>query len=117
MAKPEERKQEIAQLTNEVVSLFDAILKDEQLDDVPDDSLGQLFASVVRLYAAKVVEGNLPRAFARNSGITATDVMIGCTAMLQAADVKIFDLGHWQSMTTIGKHNPEDDLPDPAEDR
>ena len=111
MSTPDERRAEIERLASEVVTLFDVILKEESLGDVPDDSLGQLFASVIRLYAAKVEEGNLPRAFARNSGITATDVMIGCTAMLQATDVKLFDLGHWQSMSTIGKHNPEDDLP------
>ena len=110
MAENETRSAQIAELAGEVVALFDDILKTEKLDDVPDDALGQLFASVVRLYAAKVEEGNLPRAFARNSGITATDVMIGCTAMLQAADVKIFDLGHWQSMSTIGKH-PVDEEP------
>ena len=111
MPTSDERKTEIAGLANEVVALFNQILKEESLGDVPDDSLGQLFASVVRLYAAKVAGGNLPRAFARDSGITATDVMIGCTAMLQATDVKLFDLGHWQAMSTIGKHDPEDDLP------
>jgi hypothetical protein len=111
MSTSEERKREIADLASEVVALFDAILKEERLGDVPDDALGQLFASVVRLYAAKVAAGNLPRAFARDSGITATDVMIGCTAILQATDVKLFDLGHWQAMTTIGKHDPEDDIP------
>jgi hypothetical protein len=31
--------------------------------------------------------------------------------MLQATDVKIFDLGHWQAMTTIGKPPLEDDGP------
>jgi hypothetical protein len=111
MAKTDDRRAEIIDLANEVSALFDVILKEEALGDVPDDSLGQLFASVVRLYAAKVEQGNLPRAFVRNSGITATDVMIGCTAMLQATDVKIFDLGHWQSMTTIGKPPLEDDGP------
>lgn len=111
MSTPEERKAQIEGLANEVVTIFDAVLKDDRLNDVPDDSLGQLFASVLRLYAAKVEDGNLARAFARNSGITATDVMIGCTAILQAAKVPLFDLGHWQSMSTIGKHNPENDFP------
>ena len=111
MAENETRGAQVAELAREVTALFDEILKTEKLDEVPDDALGQLFASVVRLYAAKVEDGNLARAFARDSGITATDVMIGCTAMLQAADVKIFDLGHWQSMTTIGKHPLEDEGP------
>jgi hypothetical protein len=103
-------------MTQEVVALFNAILKEEKLDDVPDDALGQLFASVLRLYAAKVESGNLARAFAQGSGITATDVMIGCTAILQAVDVKLFDLGHWQSMTTIGKRPLDDIEEDGAEE-
>jgi hypothetical protein len=111
MTENETRSAQIAELAREVVAHFDEILKTEKLDEVPDDALGQLFASVVRLYAAKVEEGNLARAFARDSGITATDVMIGCTAMLQATDLKIFDLGHWQAMTTIGKHPVDDEGP------
>ncbi len=111
MSMPEERRAQIAGLAAEVTALFDEILKEESLGDVPDDSLGQLFASVLRIYAAKVESGDLARAFTPKSGITATDVMIGCTAILQAAGVKLFDLGHWQAMSTIGKHDPEDDFP------
>lgn len=113
MPTPEERAAEVKALAQEVVEIFDAILKEDRLNDVPDDALGQLFASVLRLYAAKVEEGGRARAFTPNSGITATDVMIGCTAILQAANVPLFDLGHWQSMTTIGKHLPdESDFPE-----
>ena len=111
MPTPEERRAEIAALASEVTALFNQILKEESLGDVPDDSLGQLFASVLRIYAAKVESGDLARAFARDSGITATDVMIGCTAILQAAGVKLFDLGHWQAMTTIGKPDLDEDFP------
>ncbi len=111
MSTPEERTTQIEALAGEVVAIFSDVLKEDALGDVPDDALGQLFSSVLRLYAAKVEAGNLPRAFARGSGITATDALIGCTAILQATDIKLFDLGHWQSMTTIGKHNPEDDFP------
>ena len=110
MVDREKRQEQIVAMSREVATLFNEILKEDKLGDVPDDALGQLFASVVRLYAAKVEEGNLPRAFTRDSGITATDVMIGCTAMLQATDLKIFDLGHWQAMSPIGKH-PVDDEP------
>ena len=109
MPTPEERTAEVQALAKEVVEIFEAILKEDRLGDVPDDALGQLFASVLRLYAAKIEEGGRARAFASNSGITATDVMIGCTAILQATNIGLFDLGHWQSMTTIGKHLPDDD--------
>lgn len=109
MSESENRKAHVARLVGEIDTLLDEALKEERLSDVPDDSLGQLFASVLRLYAAKVESGDLGRAFPSGSGITATDALIGCTAILQAADISLFSLGHWQSMTTIGKH-PLDDV-------
>ena len=109
MAQGPERTAEIVSMINEIDAHLGTMLKEDRLGDVPDDSLGQLFASLLRLYAAKVESGVLPRAFPRKSGVTATDAMIGCTAILQAADISIFSLGHWQSMTTIGKHPVEDE--------
>jgi len=35
--------------------------------------------------------------------IDVTDVMIGCTAMLEAVNSLVFELGLWQSWTSIGK--------------
>lgn len=109
MADSDNRKQQIAHLVGEVDALLGEALRDERLADIPDDSLGQLFASALRLYAAKVESGNLARVFPRGSGVTATDALIACTAILQAADVSIFSLNHWQAMTTVGKHPLEDD--------
>ena len=111
MADSENRKAQVTSLINEVDTLMSKALKEDRLGDVPDDSLGQLFASVLRLYAAKIESGDLMRCFPRGSGVTATDAMIGCTAILQAADISIFNLNHWQSMTTIGKHPLDDDEP------
>jgi len=110
-SEADERKRRIVTLIGEIGALLERALKDERLSDIPDDSLGQLYASVLRLYAAKVESGDLARAFPRGSGITATDVMVGCTAILQAADVSLFNLAHWQSMTTIGKPPLEDEGP------
>jgi hypothetical protein len=114
MASSEDRKAQVASLVGEIDTLMSEALKAERLDEVPDDSLGQLFASVLRLYAAKVESGDLMRCFPSGSGITATDALIGCTAILQAADISLFTLNHWQSMTTIGKH-PLDDEDEPSE--
>ena len=71
--------------------------------DLPEDSLGQALASLIRLYAAKAQAGALPPAFGRNSGIAITDVAIGCTAMMEAADLSLFDLGAWQSLSGVGR--------------
>lgn len=109
MSGSEDRQRQVATLVSEIDTLLDAALKEERLDDVPDDSLGQLFATVVRLYAAKIESGDLTRCFPSGSGVTATDALIGCTAILQAADISLFALNHWQSMTTIGKPPLDDD--------
>lgn len=114
MANSDDRKASVTTLVGEIDTLMTAALKEDRLDDVPDDSLGQLFASVLRLYAAKIESGEFIRCFPSGSGITATDALIGCTAILQAADISIFTLNHWQSMTTIGKR-PLDDDDEPAE--
>jgi len=108
MSTSDDRKAKIAELASEIAALFAETIEADRLAEVPDDSLGQLFASVVRLYAAKAQLGNPPRPFARNSGITATDVMIGCTAMLEGVNVPLFDLALWQSWSTVGKRLPED---------
>ncbi len=109
MPNSEDRQRKVADLINQIESLMGQALKEERLDDVPDDSLGQLFASVLRLYAAKIESGDLMRCFPSGSGVTATDALASCTAILQAADISIFSLNHWQSMTTIGKHLPDDE--------
>ena len=109
MPNSADRQRKVADLIGKVDSLMADALKEERLDDVPDDSLGQLFASVLRLYAAKIESGDLIRTFPSGSGVTATDALIGCTAILQAADISLFALNHWQSMTTIGKHLPDED--------
>ena len=109
MPNSDDRQRKVADLINAIDSLMGQALKEERLDDVPDDSLGQLFASVVRLYAAKAQVGNPPRPFARNSGITATDVMIGCTAMLEGVNVPLFDLALWQSWSNVGKRQEDAD--------
>jgi hypothetical protein len=114
MPNSDDRQRKVAGLINQIDGLMVDALKEERLEDVPDDSLGQLFASVLRLYAAKIESGDLMRCFPSGSGVTATDALASCTAILQAADISLFALNHWQSMTTIGKH-PLDDEEEPSE--
>lgn len=96
----------IAELASEIAATFADAIDENRLDDIPDDSLGQLFASIVRAYAAKAQADGAPRPFARNSGVTATDVMIGCTAMLEGVGLQVFELGLWQAWSRIGKLKP-----------
>jgi hypothetical protein len=106
--RSDDRRAKIADLASDVAAVFATVIEEDKLDDVADDTLGQLFASVVRLYAAKAQVGNPPRPFARNSGIAPQDVMIGATAMLEGVNVPLFDLALWQSWSTVGKRQPDE---------
>src|SRR3977135_3838859 len=78
---------------SEISALCADAIEADRLGDTPDDSLGQVFASVVRLFAAKAQAGPAPRPFGRNSGVTPTDVVIGCSAMLDAPGPRAVALG------------------------
>lgn len=111
-AQAASRAARFAELASEVAALcaetFEADAVDgEALATIPEDSLGQLLASVIRIYAAKAQSGDAPYPFARNSSVTPTDVMIGCTAMLDGLGLNVFELGMWQDMSGIGKLGPE----------
>ena len=108
MSTSDDRKARLSELASDIAASFAEVIEEDRLADVPPDALGQLFASVVKAYAAKAQLGNPPRPFARNSGITADDVMISATAMLEGVNVPLFDLALWQSWSNVGKRQPED---------
>jgi hypothetical protein len=107
-----DRRAKIADLASDIAAHFAEVIEDNKLADVSDESLAQLFAIVIKLYGAKAQVGNPPRPFARNSGITQQDVAIGATGMLEGVNVPLFDLALWQSWSTLGKRQPdENDAP------
>lgn len=64
--------------------------------DLSECNIQQILTAAVQLYAAKVnADGAFP-AVSRGT-ITATDAMIATTALLEAANVQVFELGLWQS--------------------
>ena len=114
--RPNDRRAKIADLASDIAANFAEVIEDNKLSDVSDESLAQLFAIVVKLYGAKAQVGNPPRPFARNSGITPQDVMIGATGMLEGVNVPLFDLALWQSWSNVGKRQPdENDTPSGVE--
>ncbi len=92
-------------LTTELSARCLAAIENDQLQSVPSESLGQMFATVFRVYAAKVQNGESVMLFGRNDGVTATDVAIGCTAMMDAVGLQLFELGAWQTMTSVRPSN------------
>jgi len=93
--------QALAHLMSETARHCAQAIDGERLADISTDALGQLFASVVRLYAAKAQLGETPPPFGRHGAVTATDVAIGCTAMLEGVGLTLFDLGAWQTLASV----------------
>lgn len=102
------RAARVAELALELSGLLQEAVDESRLADIPDDALGQVLGAAVRAYGAKAQEGEPPPPFAGNIGVTVTDVMINCTAMLEAVNSLVFELGLWQSWTSLGKRKRHD---------
>jgi hypothetical protein len=101
-----EAKESFEALASEVAAACARAIEQDRVDSIPNDSLGQVFGAVVRLYAAKAQAREAVRPFGRNSGVTVTDVAIACTALLDSVGLEVFELGAWQSMSGIGRLAP-----------
>ncbi|HZT24347.1 MAG TPA: hypothetical protein VFA57_01475 [Pseudolabrys sp.] len=65
---------------------------------VSDADIQAMLATAVRLYAERAAENDRPlAAFAPDAPVSATEVMVACTAMLKAVNLQVFELGLWQS--------------------
>jgi hypothetical protein len=103
---PSDSGESFEALASAIAAACAQAIDQDRIDDIPDDSLGQVFGAVVRLYAAKAQMGHAVRPFGRNSGVTVTDVAIGCTALLESVGLEVFELGAWQAMSGIGRLTP-----------
>lgn len=108
MSRSDIDAQAFSDLASELASRLHDAIERNALDEISNDALGQAFASIVRAYACKAQAGEQVRPFGRNSGVTATDVAIGATAMLDAVGLALFELGAWQSMSTVGRIHRDD---------
>lgn len=87
------------QLASTAVSLADAMATGD-VQAVDDGALQMLLAASVRAMAAKHQAGVALQPFGQHAAVdvpTATDVAIVVTAMLESADIEIFELGLWNS--------------------
>ena len=75
----------------------------QRIVEMPNESVGQAFASILRLFAEKSQAGEAVQPFGRNSGVAATDVAIGCIALMKAANLELFELGAWQRLTSVNR--------------
>lgn len=91
------------QLSLELSDLFNTLVDTGRTGELDNERLGQLFAALVRAYAEKVQNGEPARPFGSNSAPSATDVAIVCTALMDAVQMELFELGGWQTMSGLGR--------------
>ncbi len=70
-------------------------IADGRLDVLTTDALQTLTAAACRLYTARREAGENVPPVGKNS-LTATDVMVTASGLLQAANLAVFELGMWQ---------------------
>jgi hypothetical protein len=71
-------------------------LENNETADVSDETVQALLTAGARLYARKVdVEGRRFSPVREPGVMNATDVAVTVTALLQAADLNLFDLAMW----------------------
>jgi hypothetical protein len=74
------------------------------LANLSDRELQELLADVVRAYAGRQQDGVPFPAFASDQtgvSVTGTDAVIAAAAILDAANVEIFELGLWRAWGTL----------------
>ncbi len=87
---------EVYERADALAGYFEDLIAHGRTDEVDPHQLQRLLGAVVRFYSAKTeCEGAFP-AVPRGS-LTATDAMVTSSALLQAANVQVFELGLWQS--------------------
>lgn len=73
-------------------------LANDETADVSDETVQALLTAGARLYARKVdVEGRRFSPVSEPGVMNATDVAVTVTALLQAADLNLFDLAMWSN--------------------
>jgi hypothetical protein len=102
MSSSEGAAQPTEAIAAELVSRFNEAVDTGRLDLIDDHSLGSVFASAIRILAAKAQQGEAPCTFSGNNTISATDAVIACTAILESVDLAVFELAAWQAVSNIG---------------
>ena len=63
------------------------------------DDIRSVLAHSLRLFAARCSDGGeIPAAFPPDA-LTATEAMLGVTAILKAVNIQVFELGMWQAFS------------------
>jgi hypothetical protein len=80
-----------------VAAALDAAVTGGQACSVPDEAIRSLMAALIKVYAAKIDDGQRPALLPADSGVSATAVLVATSALMKASNLEIFELGMWQS--------------------
>ena len=85
-----------------MAAVLDAKVAADVYETVDAAAAKKLFAALIKVYALRTEAGerDLPLDLGQ-SDTNATDVMITASAILQAGDLQVFELGMWQSYTRL----------------
>jgi hypothetical protein len=86
-----------AALSAAAARLVEAI-ENEQVETLPERELQMVIAACTRAYAQTTLIGRTFPAILDSDGVTATDVVVTASALLQAARIAVFELGMWQAI-------------------
>lgn len=76
------------------------ILREDEVDDVPDQAAQDLLLAAVRLFSAKRERGSRMAAFGADA-VTATDVAVTAVAMTKVVNLELFELALWAGWSNI----------------
>ena len=94
---PQEDAQGIADAAEQLAHALNGLTTTGQAGAFPDETMRQLMAAMVKLYAAKFDEGQRPALLDAGSDVSATAVLVTTSALMKASNLEIFELGMWQS--------------------
>ena len=103
-AQPTDAQADLAARCAETVTglraTIDRVLAADGAHEVPDRAIQDLMVMAARLYVAKREAGAQFAPFA-GPELTATEVMVTTTSMLEAANLEVFELTMWNGFGTI----------------
>jgi hypothetical protein len=97
-ALPKQNAKRASLEAKQMAAMIQRGIADGELEILTPEALQELLAAACRLYAARREAGERLPPVGKNA-LSATDVMITASGLLQAADIAVFELGMWQGMT------------------
>jgi hypothetical protein len=87
----------IDELAHDLSAAVEQLVRDGNPDGLSDEALRQVFASIVKLFAAKAEAADFSDDFVPYSpeAVTATQTVVTACAMIRAADLNMFDVAMW----------------------